>query len=64
MDTKGGCEKIAYESFTDAQKVVNRALKIGRTMNRRMANKKPKRVYKCELCGLYHLTSQKKIKRS
>jgi hypothetical protein len=62
METNPVCEKIAYNSFYEAQKVVNRALRIGRVDNRRMANKKPKRVYKCEQCGAYHLTSQKNKK--
>jgi hypothetical protein len=62
------CEKLSYESFAEAQKVVNMANNSkrkyidGRRVNRNQ-NKKPKRAYKCEKCGLYHMTSQKNKKR-
>jgi hypothetical protein len=62
------CEKISYDSFSEAQKVVNKANNSkrfyvdGRRMNRNQ-NKKPKRPYRCEICGMVHLTSQKKKKR-
>jgi hypothetical protein len=55
------CEKLSFDSFFEANKVINSASKIGRTKNRHRACKKPKRAYKCEVCGKYHLTSLKKI---
>jgi len=56
------CEKITYDSFFDAQTVVNKAAKFGRNSSRirRLKNKIPKRVYRCEECGKYHLTSKLK----
>ena len=56
------CEKLNFETFAEAQKVVNKALSFGRTTIRRLNQKKPKRVYHCPDCGMYHLTSQKKKK--
>ena len=58
------CGKVTFDSFFDAKKVLNRLGNIGRAYGktkRRLATKKPKRVYKCPFCGKYHLTSQKKI---
>ncbi len=58
------CEKLSFESFDEAQKVVNKANKgnrhyiNGKRVSHRQT-KKPKRVYKCPECCLYHLTSQK-----
>lgn len=57
------CDKIAYDSFSEAQSVVNQAGNRGRTSNRHRATKKPKRVYKCECCGRFHLTSKVKVNR-
>lgn len=62
------CDKIPYETYAEAQHVINVAHKIphkiemdtGRRINRRQ-KPRPKRVYKCEECGKYHLTS--KLKR-
>lgn len=54
------CEKIGYNTYAEAKKVVNNAQKIGRVKHRNLSNKRPKRVYKCPLCGLYHLTSKKR----
>lgn len=51
------CEKISFDSFLEAQKVVNHAQ--GRKNNRRRAQKVPKRVYRCPDCGKFHLTSKK-----
>lgn len=58
------CEKLSFETFSEAQKVINKAGKIGRSCKgaRKRATKKPKRVYKCQYCGMYHLTSQKSKK--
>lgn len=54
------CDKTTYQSFFEAEKALS-GFKKGRSYHgRRVATKKPKRAYKCEVCGLYHLTSQKK----
>jgi hypothetical protein len=56
------CVKVTYESFFDAVRAVH-AFKKGRSYGkgkRRLATKKPKRAYKCEVCGKYHITSMKK----
>jgi hypothetical protein len=68
-DNKSGlnnCGKVAFETFYQAQKVLNRFGNIGRVYGktkRNHATKKPKRVYKCPDCGKYHLTSQSKLHR-
>lgn len=55
------CGKVNYETFEEAQKVLNKLSKIGRmygkSRRRLKTHKPPKRVYKCE-CGFYHLTSK------
>lgn len=57
------CDKVTYESFGEAQKALL-GFKKGRNYSRRKtSSKKPKRAYKCEICGKYHLTSQKKKHR-
>lgn len=59
------CEKTTYETFGEAQKVINGFKKVGRSYGknkRKFATKKPKRVYKCEICDKYHITSQNKAK--
>lgn len=54
------CEKTTYRTFFEAEKKLG-SFKKGRSYTgRRRATKKPKRAYKCEICGLYHLTSMKK----
>lgn len=60
--------KICFETFAEAKSVVNNANRTrthhyssGKRVNRG-ASKKPKRVYECEECGCYHLTSQNKVK--
>lgn len=58
------CEKATYDTFSKAQKAVQ-SFKKGRSYGksrRRLATKKPKRAYKCDICGWYHITSQKKKK--
>lgn len=52
------CEKRQYKTYQEAQKIVS-TLKRGRSYrSRKNAKKIPKRVYKCDLCGMYHITSQ------
>lgn len=58
------CEKLSFDSFSEGQKVVNKALSWGRGNRRRQNSKKPKRVYKCPECGMYHLTSKKKLNKT
>lgn len=54
------CDKKSYDTYYEAEKVLS-MVRTGRTYKyRRLATKKPKRVYKCEECGNYHLTSQVK----
>lgn len=58
------CEKVTYDSFFDAEKSISRHKK-GRAYGnsaRRMATKVPKRAYKCNDCGKYHITSMLKKK--
>lgn len=63
--TKSECGKIQYNSFKEAQAVINygknhRRYINGRRINRRIGKKdiRPIRSYKCEVCGFWHLTSQ------
>jgi hypothetical protein len=59
------CDKVEYESFFEAERTIS-GFKKGRSYGksgRRLATKKPKRAYKCEECGKFHLTSQKKKRR-
>jgi len=61
------CTKLTFTTYSEAQHVVNlannkrRAWVDGRRMNRRQTYK-PKRVYKCDCCEQYHITSKKKRK--
>jgi len=54
------CEKVTFDTFFAAQHSVNRANNFGRARNRRLAQPKPKRAYKCEACGKFHVTSKLK----
>lgn len=64
------CEKVGYSSFAEAQAALNRirhrhVFKEGRRVNRQKKKKKLQRSYKCDRCGLWHLTSQvAKIKKT
>lgn len=59
------CEKLSFNSFYEAQKVVSTARSIAkRSNNRHRATKTPKRTYKCPDCGKYHLTSKKKLNKT
>lgn len=53
------CDKLSFDSFSEAQKVVNNAMSMGRRKNRHRATKKPKRVYRCPDCGMYHLLQKR-----
>lgn len=56
------CGKKTYATFFEAEKALS-TFKKGRTYgSRKIATKKPKRAYKCDVCGEYHLTSMGKIK--
>jgi len=59
------CGKIQYNSFREAQEVINYAKNHrryfrGKRVNRKIGKKdiRPQRSYKCEVCGFWHLTSQ------
>lgn len=51
------CDKKGFASHREAKETMNYIKKA------RNKNKIPKRVYKCEICGEFHLTSQKSKKR-
>lgn len=63
------CDKITYQSFGDAQAVINgfrnfKPWKIdGRRVKRRQPDNVPTRAYKCDECGGYHLTKMKAWKK-
>lgn len=60
------CSKIRYGSFREAQGVINYSkrhrYKDGKRVNRLMGrkDKQLQRSYKCDICGFWHITSQKK----
>jgi len=59
------CFKIAYPSFREAQSIINYSRKHRYTNGKRrnkLVGKKGKqlqRSYKCDECGMWHITSQK-----
>jgi hypothetical protein len=58
------CEKLTFNSHSEAQKVINKAknirlMKEGHRIKRLTKRTIPKRAYRCEVCGLWHLTSRK-----
>lgn len=66
-----GCStgKIQYNSYREAQEVINYSKKhrystSGRRMNRLIGKKgkQLKRSYKCDVCGHWHITSQPNTK--
>lgn len=65
---KKKCWKIAYNSFREAQGVINYSrkhrYKDGKRMNRLVGEKgkQLQRSYKCDECGFWHITSQKERK--
>jgi len=64
-ETFKNCWKIQYNSFRDAQEVINYSRKHrynnGKRVNRLIGkkDKKLERSYNCEECGYWHITSQK-----
>jgi hypothetical protein len=58
------CSKIPYNSFREAQEVLNSVkdhkYTDGKRRNRHMGNKskRPIRSYKCDICNKWHLTSK------
>lgn len=52
------CGKIP---FIDESSAIRKMREIERISDRK---KIPKRCYKCEICGLYHLTSQSKVREN
>lgn len=63
------CDKIPYASSFEAQQIISQARHAdghkSYTTGRRFKHRhsyKPKRAYKCPECGMWHLTSQKKLK--
>ena len=55
------CGKLAFDTHKEAQAVISYNT-TGRRKNRHRATKQPKRVYKCQFCGKWHLTSKKNKK--
>lgn len=60
-----GCKKKAFNSFRDAQAMINYTRRHRRYVNGRRTNrnyqpkdKKPQRSYKCPDCGKWHITSE------
>ena len=49
---KRKCEKVAYGSKAFAEN------DIARIKNKSIRDTQPQRAYKCEKCGLWHLTSK------
>lgn len=58
------CDKRTYETYNEAAKALSLVVVGRQWKNRRLAKKKPKRAYKCELCNKYHLTSKKSNHRA
>lgn len=59
------CEKLCFDSYPEAEKVIITAKSIRRrSSNRHRAQKIPVRAYKCPECGKYHLTSKKKVNKT
>ena len=55
--------KQCYSSSGAAQRVARSMNSFNRKKNRRAAGKAPARVYECEICGQYHITGAKDMKR-
>lgn len=61
MDCKSG--KQCFSSSGAAQRVARSMNSFNRKKNRRAAGKAPARVYECDICGQYHITGAKDMKR-
>ena len=62
-NTNNYCGKVIFDTYLEAQKMLNKLNGIGRVYGkskRRLAFKKPKQIYKCPDCGKYHLTTKQK----
>jgi len=66
IDEGHSCTKRQYNSYRDAQTVINYSKKHrryhnGKRMNRLIGkkDKQLQRSYKCDECGMWHITSQK-----
>lgn len=55
--------KQCYSSSGAAQRVARSMNSFNRKKNRRAAGKAPARVYECDICGQYHITGAKDMKR-
>ena len=55
--------KQCYSSAGAAQRVARSMNSFNRKKNRRAAGKATARVYECDICGQYHITGAKDMKR-
>ena len=55
--------KQCFSSSGAAQRVARSMNRFNRKKNRRAAGKAPARVYECDICGQYHITGAKDMKR-
>lgn len=55
--------KQCFSSSGAAQRVARSMNSFNRKKNRRAAGKAPARVYECDICGQYHITGAKDMKR-
>lgn len=55
--------KQCFSSAGAAQRVARSMNSFNRKKNRRAAGKAPARVYECDICGQYHITGAKDMKR-
>ena len=61
MECKSG--KQCFTSAGAAQRVARSMNNFNRRKNRKSAGKAPARVYECDICGQYHITGAKDMKR-
>ena len=55
--------KQCFESAGAAQRVARSMNQFNRRKNRKQSGHAPARVYECEICGKYHITGAKDMKR-
>lgn len=55
--------KQCFSSSGAAQRVARSMNRFNRKKNRRAAGKAPASVYECDICGQYHITGAKDMKR-